>query len=105
MVKLQAARGGGGVWEHAPLPEKTLKYRSQQIPFPAFSSIFLLQFSFHAFSRVSEMYFNSINFTFLLLLFPFQGRFFRELFWFYFTMKVAGGHVHNSHRKSPAPGP
>ena len=28
--------------------------------------------------------------------------FFQELFWFYFTMKVAGGHVHNSRGKSPA---
>ena len=48
------------------------------------------------------MYFNSVNFTFLLLLFPFQCRFYRVLFWFYFTTKIARGHVHNSWGKSTA---
>ena len=28
--------------------------------------------------------------------------FFREFFWFYFTMKVAGAYAHNSRGKSPA---
>ena len=74
--------------------------------FPAFSySGCNLPFSFYEFSRVLEMYFNGIDFTFLLLLFPLQGRLFRELFWFYFTMKIAGNHVHNCWGKSPAPGP
>ena len=47
--------------------------------------------------------FNSVNFTFWL--FPFQCRFFWELFWFYFTTKVATVHVENSQGKSPAYGP
>ena len=53
----------------------------------------LLTFNFRAFSHVSEMYFYSINFTFFIWLFLVIF-FFWELFWFYFTMKVTGGHVH-----------
>ena len=54
---------------------KILDCRDPQMPFPASPCIFPLQmqltFSFRAFSRVSEMHFNSVNFTFLLLLFFF----------------------------------
>ena len=34
--------------------------------------------------------------------FLFNVDFLAELFWFHFTMKEAGGHVHNSWGKSPA---
>ena len=73
------------------------------MPFPAFSHC---RRNFRVFLHVSEIYFNSVNFIFLmLLLFPFQCSFLWELFWFCFTMKVAGAHVHNSWGKSPAPSP
>ena len=52
------------------------------MPFPAFSTVdaTYCTLSFHMFSLVLEVYFNSycINFTFLSLLFPFQFRFFSE---------------------------
>ena len=47
--------------------------------------------NFHVFPHVSQMYFNSVNCTFLLSLFSFQYRFFSgALLDVYFTMKVAG---------------
>ena len=93
-------------------PQKILKCRGPEMPFPAFSRIFLLQIHnlhiafvhFHMFQRSMLIVVLILSFS-MLMLFPFQCRFFGELFWFLFSMKVAGGHVHNSLGKSPIPGP
>ena len=70
------------------------------MPFPAISpSGCILHLAVVCFHMIQRIY--CINFAFLVL-FPFQCRFFWELFWFYFTVKVAGGHVDNGQGKSPA---
>ena len=55
--------------------------------------------------RVSEMYFNSSNFTFLLSLFPFQCRFFSGALLVLFYYESRGDHVRNSRGKIPGSRP
>ena len=75
-------------------------------PPPENFEMFKLHLDFMHFRVFQRLFLiNSIYFNFLILLFPYQCRFFQKLFWFYFTMKVARGRVHNSQRKSSSLGP
>lgn len=88
-----------------PIP-KSLKHRGPEMPFPAFKPAadvtYIYRGSINVFSHVSGMNFNSINIIlpFCYHYFLFNVAFLGEPLWFYFTIKLAGIHVHNSWGKS-----
>ena len=67
------------------------------MPFPAFSchgcNLHLTFMRFHIFQRCIVI---ALILPFCYCYFVFNVDFYRELFWFYFTMKVAAGHVYSS---------
>ena len=93
-----------------PPPQKNLKKRVKNAISnisPAFSCYGCnLHLAFMCFREFQRCIFIIVSILPLFhCYFLFNVDFFRELFWFYFIRKVAGGYVHNSRGKSPAPGP
>ena len=101
---------GSGGMPPPPFPRKfwiveLQKYHFQHFPdFPAAECNLHLTFMrFHVFQRCILITLTILPFWDCYFLFNMD--IFWELFWFYFSMKVAGGHAHDSRGKSPGSGP